>query len=102
MITIVNEYKTTIAYILFKILTLLCCEFNELMTTQVAERATEYRIIRQGNYVFLEVYPQGCVLDQGIQDITWHPLINIPVTGLILDPRKKELVIHQERYIVLV
>src|SRR5690606_39055466 len=67
-------------------------ELDQLVSGEIAERRGQHAWIGQRQHVLLRIDAQGRVLDQGIDHIRRHALIDIPVPRLVHEPGEPEVV----------
>jgi hypothetical protein len=97
VVAVIDKYKAAVVNVLLKVLLLTGCKFHELVPAEITKRGTEDVIAVDRHHMFLRIDLQRGVFDKAVQNVGWHALIHIPVTGRILEAREKEIVILGHR-----
>jgi len=92
MVAIIRKYKTSVQNVFMKISRLLFIELYQLMPAYITEWVLEERCTVQIDHLLLQVYRQRGIFDQRIQQVGRHPLVRIPVSGPVSQPRKCKLI----------
>ena len=93
VIAVVHEHEPAIAHVAFEIAPLGRIELHQLVPGQVAERRLQHARIGQGDHMFLRVHTQLRVIDQRGDQVGRHARIHVPVTGVVAQTCKPEIVV---------
>jgi len=70
-----------LATYLWKLALSCAIELYQLMAADIAEGVMEDIVALQVEYFLLQVYRDRRIFYQGVQQVGWHPLVGIPISG---------------------
>jgi hypothetical protein len=92
VIAVVGENETAVLDVTTEIISFLWIELDEFVAADIGEGVVEDLGAIEVEDFFLQVYGDGGVFDQGVQQIGRHPLIRVPVARMVPESHESKLV----------
>ena len=94
VVAVIGENEAAVLNVLMKIGALAGAELNKFVAADIGEGVAKNLGTVEFDNLFLQVDGEGSIFYQGIEEVGWHALVGIPISGPVAEPHKCKFVFH--------